>query len=504
MIAGGGNLFNGEYLITVGVFALFTFSLIVWRIIHNCIVKTNCSRLKQSVQIISAFLLLIVFFTFFFMASAFEKTTNFRVIQVITLLLLVIQNFLPLIFFGIIFLVLHFWIGIYMDIFKISRGNIFTKYTRILFSIVSIPLIVLAILNVISLKRVFMFRTRQKIDLAVFLLPTIIALALSSFLLCYSIFLLYKLYDKKFKKRMLYLIFRFIFVSFSIFISCILNIANRYMFNFLLPFEFHLVFLLIICFEICFLIYFDFNFLHLRSIKNGLIVIYCRITGNEYFDAAIGSVGPNVGISSTQIGDSSGGNVNTEIFQKKRPTSCDNVSDGHNEKQLGEKKKSKFKLKFNNTPNPTPRSTVTLNQPVEIQMDPLQRTDSFENDLHALDILHFNKNNRQYTQTDNESEDGANTKKVIPINNYQQQQQQTPIATIIQPIIDEASFSAPNKQSYTNTCSVYNKEDDFTPSDTSNSDNSISINNSLPINYLNEIIEIDEESIVHNHLDDEL
>lgn len=83
-----------------------------------------------------------------------------------------------------------------------STGSIFTKYTRILFSIVSIPLIVLAILNVVSLKRVFMFRTRQKIDLAVFLLPTIIALALSSFILCYSIFLLFKLYDKQFKKKM--------------------------------------------------------------------------------------------------------------------------------------------------------------------------------------------------------------------------------------------------------------------------------------------------------------
>ncbi|KAM9984261.1 hypothetical protein ACTFIZ_003944 [Dictyostelium cf. discoideum] len=513
MIAGGGNLFTVDYLITVGVFALFTFSLILWRIGHNLVTKEKCSKLKQSVQIISAFLLLIVFFTFFFMASAFEKTTNFRVVQVITLLLLVIQNFLPLIFFGIIFLVLHFWIGIYMDIFKMSTGSIFTKYTRILFSVVSIPLIVLAILNVVSLKRVFMFKTRQKIDLAVFLLPTVIALALSSFILCYSVFLLYKLYDKQFKKKMFkYLIFRFIFVSFSIFLSCILNLVNRYMFNFLLPFEFHLVFLLIICFEICFLIYFDFKFLHLRSIENGLVVAYCKITGREYFDAGV-ATGGNVCSSSTQNCESSGeningsGEINKEIFQTKRQNSCDIIS--HDGKQLNEKTKSKFKLKLNNTPNPSPRSTVTINQPTDIQMEPIQRTDSFENDLHALDILHFNKNNKQYTKTDEDDddeendEDGANTMKVIPTSIQKQSQPQQQV-TIIQPIIDEASFNTLNKQSYTNTCSVFNKDDDFTPSDTSDSNNSISINNSLPINYLNEIIEFDQESMVHNHLDDEV
>ncbi|KAN0024826.1 hypothetical protein ACTFIV_009235 [Dictyostelium citrinum] len=507
MIAGGGNLFTVEYLITVGVFALFTFSLILWRIAHNIIVKSKCSKLKKSVEIISAFLLLIVFFTFFFIASSFEKTTNFRVVQVITLLLLVIQNFLPLIFFGIIFLVLHFWIGIYMDIFKMSTGSIFTKYTRILFSLVSIPLIVLAILNVVSLKRVFMFKTRQKIDLAVFLLPTLIALALSSFILCYSIFLLIKLYDKQFKKKMFkYLIFRFIFVSFSIFLSCILNIVNRYMYNFLLPFEFHLVFLLIICFEICFIIYFDFKFLHLRSIENGLVVAYCKITGHEYFDAAIEA--GNVCSSTTQNGESRGeninGEINKEIIQTKRQNSTDIISNGG--KQFNEKTKSKLKLKLNKTPVSSPRSTVTINQPPnETQMEPIQRTDSFENDLHALDILHFNKNNKQYTKTDDEEDDGANTLKVIPttfINDQKQQQLQQ--VSIIQPIIDEASFNALNKQSYTNTCSVFNKDDDFTPSDTSDSNNSISINNSLPINYLNEIIEIDQESMVHNHLDDEM
>ncbi|KAF2077041.1 hypothetical protein CYY_001673 [Polysphondylium violaceum] len=264
VIPGDNKKSSSGLIIFIAVWSAIVACLLLWRITYNIALKKN----RYFKEIIHIGLVVFLIFTCGLYSSLGwamnDSSLNPKTLSVLVQTSLVVQlyrYFIPFAYFFLIILLLNYWIGIYIDIFQIRNGHIFTRYTKPTFIAAVIPLVILFILNIVSFTKKLKFKARVAIESISFYLPILIVLGLSLFIFAYSIYLLISLQKNPFRARMYKLVIRFSIVTLTIIVSVILNIANYVYGGLILPSQLYTVFMLITCTQIGFIIYPDFDFL---------------------------------------------------------------------------------------------------------------------------------------------------------------------------------------------------------------------------------------------------
>ncbi|KAN0029910.1 hypothetical protein ACTA71_008048 [Dictyostelium dimigraforme] len=264
-IIGSGGILPGEnYLLGWGFISTFSSTLIIWRTTYNLFFnKKKVKKAREAIHIVmSCFMILVA--TSFFITSQLVVNDGppLSLIKGLVGIFILLNFFIPLLIFSILSLFLNYWIGISTDVRM--NGKIFNKKTLILYIGFTSPLGIIALLNIIALNRVFSFKVTESIYLLAFYVPNALSLLLSIILITSIVMLLNntRKIDSTHKFKTIRLLLKYLLVSVTIGLFSLLNIIDKAKYHFILPYEFHLVFLVIICNLIAFVINNDTRFLN--------------------------------------------------------------------------------------------------------------------------------------------------------------------------------------------------------------------------------------------------
>ncbi|KAN0025010.1 hypothetical protein ACTFIV_009421 [Dictyostelium citrinum] len=263
IIGSGGILPGASYLLGWGFISTFSSALILWRTTYNLFFnRKKVKKAREAIHIVmSCFMILVA--TSFFITSQLVVNDGppLSLIKGLVGIFILLNFFIPLLIFSILSLFLNYWIGISTDVRM--NGKIFNKKTLILYVGFTSPLGIIALLNIIALNRVFSFKVTESIYLLAFYVPNALSLLLSIILITSIVMLLNntRKIESTHKFKTIRLLLKYLLVSLTIGLFSLLNIIDKAKYHFVLPYEFHLVFLVIICDLIAFVINNDTRFI---------------------------------------------------------------------------------------------------------------------------------------------------------------------------------------------------------------------------------------------------
>ncbi|EAL63673.1 hypothetical protein DDB_G0287547 [Dictyostelium discoideum AX4] len=263
-IIGSGGILPGEsYLLGWGFISTFSSALILWRTTYNLFFnRKKVKKAREAIHIVMSCFMILVSTSFFITSQlVVNDGPPLSLIKGLVGIFILLNFFIPLLIFSILSLFLNYWIGISTDVRM--NGKIFNKKTLILYVGFTSPLGIIALLNIIALNRVFSFKVTESIYLLAFYVPNALSLLLSIILITSIVMLLNntRKIDSTHKFKTIRLLLKYLIVSLTIGLFSLLNIVDKAKYHFILPYEFHLVFLVIICDLIAFVINNDTRFL---------------------------------------------------------------------------------------------------------------------------------------------------------------------------------------------------------------------------------------------------
>ncbi|EGC30927.1 hypothetical protein DICPUDRAFT_89867 [Dictyostelium purpureum] len=348
IIGSGGVLPGVSYLLGWGFIAAFSGAFLIWRTVYNVLF---CSKkIKTMREIIHGTMACFMILTSasFFITSRIlhDDNPSFDLIKGLVVIFIILNFFIPLLIFSILSLFLNYWIGISTDIRM--NGKIFNNKTLVLYIVLTSPLGIIALLNIIALNRLFDFKVTESIYLLAFYAPNALSLLLSIILTTSILVLLNntRKVESTNKSNTIFLLLKYLFVSIVIMLFSLLNIADKTRYHFVLPYEFHLVFLVIICDLIAFLINNDLEFLdpvidyidkHIYHIKRD----------NDDNQVSLGS------IRSSQRSKKRGDSINSKL----------DLENGANDpnKELNNNEINSLSISNNNLNNSVNKNTISNN-----------------------------------------------------------------------------------------------------------------------------------------------
>ncbi|KYQ90515.1 hypothetical protein DLAC_09140 [Tieghemostelium lacteum] len=119
-------------------------------------------------------------------------------------------------------LLILYWVGIYMDVFEIRKGNVFTSVTRPIYIISISSVCFIEFLSFLALFNVYYLQTRLKIELMEYYYITLLLLSLSCIFISYNVYL----YISQKSKQNIRIFTNGIIVTFLIVIFSIFTINN--------------------------------------------------------------------------------------------------------------------------------------------------------------------------------------------------------------------------------------------------------------------------------------
>ncbi|KAK5578473.1 hypothetical protein RB653_008144 [Dictyostelium firmibasis] len=264
ILPGSGGILPGEsYLLGWGFISTLSSALIIWRTIYNVFFnRKKVKKAREAIHIVMSCFMILVATSFFITSQLIDNDgPPLSLIKGLVGIFILLNFFIPLLIFSILSLFLNYWIGISTDVRM--NGRIFNRKTLALYVGFTSPLGIIALLNIIALNRVFDFKVTESIYLLAFYVPNALSLLLSIILITSIIILLNntRKIESTHKMKTIRLLLKYLLVSVTIGLFSLLNIIDKAKYHFILPYEFHLVFLVIICNLIAFVINNDTKYL---------------------------------------------------------------------------------------------------------------------------------------------------------------------------------------------------------------------------------------------------